>query len=113
MGSGSKTVRGDEGLAANYSVAGTGNRSEIAIGYFTKWGDGGVDLLPLPVIGLGISVWHILVERGIVADTQSCAISAPGGCATRWIEELGYSTIPTMAASTGAARRRSASATST
>jgi NAD+ synthase len=31
----------------NYLVAGTGNRSEIAIGYFTKWGDGGVDLLPL------------------------------------------------------------------
>lgn len=31
----------------NYLVAGTGNRSEIAIGYFTKHGDGGVDLLPL------------------------------------------------------------------
>lgn len=31
----------------NYLVAGTGNRSEIAVGYFTKWGDGGVDLLPL------------------------------------------------------------------
>jgi NAD+ synthase len=28
-------------------VIGTGNRSEIAIGYFTKHGDGGVDLLPL------------------------------------------------------------------
>ena len=31
----------------NYLVAGTGNRSEIAVGYFTKWGDGGVDLMPL------------------------------------------------------------------
>lgn len=31
----------------NYLVAGTGNRSEAAIGYFTKWGDGGVDLMPL------------------------------------------------------------------
>lgn len=30
-----------------YLVAGTGNRSELAIGYFTKHGDGGVDLLPL------------------------------------------------------------------
>jgi NAD+ synthase len=30
-----------------YLVAGTGNRSELAIGYFTKYGDGGVDLLPL------------------------------------------------------------------
>lgn len=31
----------------NYLVAGTGNRCEIAIGYYTKYGDGGVDLLPL------------------------------------------------------------------
>ncbi len=28
-------------------VAGTSNRSEAAIGYFTKYGDGGVDLLPI------------------------------------------------------------------
>ena len=33
--------------AMNYLVAGTGNRSELAIGYYTKYGDGGVDLLPL------------------------------------------------------------------
>jgi NAD+ synthase len=31
----------------NYLVAGTGNKSELAIGYFTKYGDGGVDILPL------------------------------------------------------------------
>jgi NAD+ synthase len=31
----------------NYLVAGTGNFSEITIGYCTKYGDGGVDLLPL------------------------------------------------------------------
>lgn len=31
----------------NYLVVGTGNRSEIAIGYYTKHGDGGVDILPL------------------------------------------------------------------
>src|SRR5438876_3827272 len=31
----------------NHLVAGTGNRSELAIGYFTKYGDGGVDLLPI------------------------------------------------------------------
>jgi NAD+ synthase len=28
-------------------VVGTGNRSELEVGYFTKYGDGGVDLLPL------------------------------------------------------------------
>jgi NAD+ synthase len=30
-----------------YLVAGTGNRSELAIGYFTKHGDGAGDLMPL------------------------------------------------------------------
>jgi NAD+ synthase len=31
----------------NYLVAGTSDRSEILIGYFTKYGDGGVDFLPI------------------------------------------------------------------
>jgi NAD+ synthase len=31
----------------NHLVVGTGNRSELTIGYFTKFGDGGVDLLPI------------------------------------------------------------------
>ena len=31
----------------NYLVVGTGNKSEIAIGYFTKYGDGAADILPL------------------------------------------------------------------
>lgn len=30
-----------------YMVVGSGNRSELATGYFTKYGDGGVDILPL------------------------------------------------------------------
>lgn len=31
----------------NYLVVGTGNKSELTIGYFTKYGDGGADILPL------------------------------------------------------------------
>jgi NAD+ synthase len=31
----------------NYLVAGTGNRSEITLGYYTKYGDGGCDVLPI------------------------------------------------------------------
>jgi NAD+ synthase len=36
-------------VAANENrlVAGTGNRSEIYMGYFTKWGDGGYDFNPI------------------------------------------------------------------
>jgi len=31
----------------NYLVLGTGNKSEIMVGYFTKYGDGAADLLPI------------------------------------------------------------------
>jgi len=30
-----------------YMVAGASNRDELAVGYFTKYGDGGVDIMPL------------------------------------------------------------------
>ena len=33
--------------ASNYLVAGTGNLSELMVGYFTKYGDGGVDIEPI------------------------------------------------------------------
>jgi len=31
----------------NYLVCGTGNKSEFSVGYFTKFGDGGADILPI------------------------------------------------------------------
>lgn len=54
-------------------------------------------LLPLPVVGAGFAVYHLLVENGVVEQTQACLVSAPGGCATKWIDEFGYVTIPTLA----------------
>jgi disulfide bond formation protein DsbB len=54
-------------------------------------------LLPLPLVGGGISIYHILVENGVVAQSTACLVSAPGGCATKWINEFGYMTIPTLA----------------
>lgn len=33
----------------NCLVAGTGNRSEAYVGYFTKWGDGACDFNPIPI----------------------------------------------------------------
>ena len=35
------------GASENLLVAGTGNRSETHMGYFTKWGDGGCDFNPI------------------------------------------------------------------
>jgi disulfide bond formation protein DsbB len=54
-------------------------------------------LLPLPLVGAGVSAYHLLVENGVIKQTQACLLSAPGGCATKWINEFGFVTIPTLA----------------
>lgn len=54
-------------------------------------------LLPLPIAGAGVAIYHILVENGVVAQDQTCLASAPGGCGVKWINEFGYMTIPTLA----------------
>ena len=53
-------------------------------------------LLPLPVVGACIAVYQILIEQGVVKQSQACLISAPGGCATRWTDTFGYLTIPVL-----------------
>jgi NAD+ synthase len=55
----------------NYLVAGTGNRSELAIGYFTKYGDGGADLLP---------IGHLL-KREVIEMAKELGV--PGAIITR------------------------------
>jgi disulfide bond formation protein DsbB len=54
-------------------------------------------LLPLPVVGAGVSVYHLLIENKVIAEPAQCLISAPGGCGVKWINEFGYMTIPTLA----------------
>jgi len=74
----------------NRLVAGTGDRSEIAIGYCTKYGDGGVDFLPLgglyktQVREMGK---RLGVPEGIV-ETPSSPAFWPGHSAE---EEIGFS----------------------
>ena len=58
----------------NRLVVGTGNRTELALGFFTKYGDGGVDLLPLgnllkrDVRALGV---HLGLPHSIITKTPS------------------------------------------
>lgn len=64
----------------NYLVAGTGNRSELEIGYFTKYGDGGVDLLPIGCLTKG-QVWELARYLGVpsrVIERQPTAGLLPG-----------------------------------
>jgi disulfide bond formation protein DsbB len=53
-------------------------------------------LLPLPIVGAGLAAYHVLIERGVVSQPRDCLLSAPGGCATKWFEQLGYVTIPVL-----------------
>ncbi len=48
----------------NCLVLGSGNRTEIAVGYFTKYGDGGADLLPLGGL-YKTEVWELARELGV------------------------------------------------
>ena len=52
-------------------------------------------LLPFPVIGAGVSIYHLLIENHVVATPQACQVAA--GCAVKWINYFGYMTIPTLA----------------
>ena len=54
-------------------------------------------LLPLPLVGAGVSVYHLLVENGVVGQSNECLVSSPGGCAVKWMDEFGYVTIPVLA----------------
>ena len=55
--------------------------------------------LPLVALGAAVSIWHNYVERNPEAETGLCSIGGTTSCATRWIEELGYITIPVLSLS--------------
>jgi NAD+ synthase len=48
----------------NYLVCGTGNKSELKVGYFTKFGDGAVDILPLGDL-FKMQVMQLAQELGV------------------------------------------------
>jgi disulfide bond formation protein DsbB len=51
--------------------------------------------LPLAIFGSIVSIYHIYIENHPEAETAGCKIGAP--CSTKWIDKLGYITIPTLA----------------
>jgi disulfide bond formation protein DsbB len=52
-------------------------------------------LLPFPVVGACVSVYHLLIENHVVSTPQACQVGA--GCTVKWINYFGYMTIPTLA----------------
>ncbi len=48
----------------NYLVCGSSNKSELTVGYFTKYGDGGVDLMPLAHL-TKTEIWELAQAIGV------------------------------------------------
>ena len=53
-------------------------------------------LIPLPVVGACVSVYHLLIENNAISEPSSCRVGG-AGCAVKWINQFGYITIPTLA----------------
>ena len=63
------------GAAEGRLVAGTGNRSEAYMGYFTKWGDGAYDLSPIADLTVG-EIYEFLEHLGAPRSVIEKAPSA-------------------------------------
>jgi NAD+ synthase len=61
------------GQTMGYLVAGTGNRSETAMGYFTKWGDGACDFNPIA----DLTVREVLELGAFLGVPQEILSKAP------------------------------------
>ncbi len=51
-------------------------------------------VLPLSLTGLFISVWHILVQNGIIVQSSGCTTVL---CSIKYINWLGFISIPVLA----------------
>jgi len=54
-------------------------------------------LIVFPVFGAGVAIYQVLIENNVIKEPLACTNSAIGGCGTKWINEFGYITIPTLA----------------
>jgi NAD+ synthase len=61
--------------ATNRLVLGTGNKSELLVGYFTKWGDGAADVYPLGDL-YKTEVWALARHMGLPSEIVDKAPSA-------------------------------------
>ena len=65
--------------AKNLLVSGTGNKSELMVGYFTKNGDSGVDILPMGDLyktQVRVMAEHLGVSRRIIRKAPSAGLWA-------------------------------------
>ena len=52
-------------------------------------------VLPFSILGIFFSGYHYLIQVGIIGHSAACSSGIP--CGTRWVNYLGFITIPLMA----------------
>jgi disulfide bond formation protein DsbB len=57
---------------------------------------GALYALPIAIAGAGVAIYHIYIEYNPEAESAGCKIGG-AACSVKWIEELGYITIPVLA----------------
>jgi len=60
-------------------------------------------VLPLAVVGAGVSIYHMLIQYGAIKEPTACNAVASAGCSFNWLAvptqnvSFGYLAIPTLA----------------
>ena len=52
-------------------------------------------VLPLSIVGIGLSGYHYLLQLGVFEHSAACRVGVP--CGLRYVNYLGFITIPLMA----------------
>lgn len=52
-------------------------------------------VLPFSILGMGVSTYHYLIEKGVLEQSAACAVGVP--CSAVWVNYLGFITIAFMA----------------
>jgi disulfide bond formation protein DsbB len=56
-------------------------------------------IIALPIVGAGVSLYHMLIGYHVITEPKRCSIGVPGGCGINWIQaqNFGYLEIETLA----------------
>jgi disulfide bond formation protein DsbB len=52
-------------------------------------------VLPFSILGMGVSTYHYLIEKGVLEQSTACSAGVP--CNVVWVNYLGFITIAFMA----------------
>jgi disulfide bond formation protein DsbB len=67
----------------------------ILVGILRRDGSLAAYVLPLSIMGIGMSAYHYLLQLGVIAHSAACQVGVP--CGLRYVNYFGFVTIPLTA----------------